>query len=129
MPSLINPFKNKKINIFVKLSWFNPLLNIKVIPAYWILKKAKEDGILNKKHKLIEASSGNMAYSLKILSKYFDVQDFKALVSNKVTDGKRKILGIFGVKYKIQQEDICLDLNDPQSSINIAKSFRRKKLA
>ena len=127
LPSLINPFRNKKINIFVKLSWFNPLFNIKVLPAYWMLKKAREDGIFNKKYKLIEASSGNMAYALKILSKYFGVKDFKALVSDKVTPGKRKILDIFGIKYKIQHEDICPDPKDPKSSINIAKSFRKRK--
>ncbi|MCS7183928.1 MAG: pyridoxal-phosphate dependent enzyme [Patescibacteria group bacterium] len=127
LPSKINPYKKDNINIFIKLSWFNPLLNIKLIPAYWMIKEAKKDGFINKGYNLIEASSGNMAYSIQILSKFFGVKKFIALVSEQVSEGKKKVLEIFGVKYKIRKEDICPDPNDPKSSINIAKKFRNKK--
>ncbi len=127
LPESLNPFKKEKINIFVKLSWFNALLNIKLIPSYWMIKTAREKDYLNEVKKLIEASSGNTAYSLKILSKYFGIQNFIALVSYRVAEGKRKILDLLGIKYKIRKEDICPDPADPKSSINIAKSFRNKK--
>lgn len=123
----INELKEKGVNIFAKLSWFNPLLNIKAIPAYWMLKRAKEDGKLDGVKNLIEASSGNMAYSIKILSSYFGIKNFIALVSNQVTDGKRKLMDLMGIRYKIRQEDICPDPDDPNSSINVAKRFRNKK--
>lgn len=127
IPSSINVFKKEKINIFVKLSWFNPLLNVKLIPAYWMFKQAWDKGKLEGVRNLIESSSGNMAYSLKILSKFFNIKNFKALISNQVSSNKRKILDILGIKYKVIEEDICPDPDDPNSSINIAKSFRNKK--
>lgn len=126
IPKELNLFKKMGINIFAKISWFNPLLNIKIIPAYWMLKEGLKTGIIRDDISLIEASSGNMAYSIKIISKYFGVKNFIALVSDKVSNSKRKILDIFGIKYKVRKEDICPDPNDPRSSINLAKKFREK---
>ncbi len=65
-------YKGIKSHLYAKLEYYNLTGSIKDRMALFILKKAKEDGILKDKMPLIEATSGNTGISLAALGAYFN---------------------------------------------------------
>ncbi len=61
----INPHKDVKI--LVKLEGANPGGSIKDRPAYWMIKKAIEDGSLTKDKTILEPTSGNTGIALAMV--------------------------------------------------------------
>lgn len=64
-------YREKEKNIYVKLEMFNLTGSIKDRVAYYIIKKAKEKGILEENTPIIEATSGNTGISLSALGAYY----------------------------------------------------------
>ena len=63
----------EKINyIYAKLEWYNPTGSIKDRVAYYMIKKAKERGILKENMPIVEATSGNTGISLAALGAYYN---------------------------------------------------------
>ncbi len=60
-------------NIYAKIEKNNLSGSIKDRPAYWMLKKLFEDGMLHKGDTIIEPTSGNMGISLAALSNIFEI--------------------------------------------------------
>src|SRR2546422_1531831 len=54
----------KRMNLFAKLEYVNPVGSIKDRAAYWILKRAAERGEICEETTVIESSSGNFASAL-----------------------------------------------------------------
>src|SRR5713101_8457970 len=54
----------KRMNLFAKLEYVNPVGSIKDRAAYWILKRAAERGEICEETTVIESSSGNFAAAL-----------------------------------------------------------------
>ena len=73
-PMIKISYKNgEKINyIYAKLEWYNPTGSIKDRVAYYMIKKAKERGILKENMPIIEATSGNTGISLAALGAYYN---------------------------------------------------------
>ena len=69
LPPILNPFARDKVRIFVKLTQFLPLANIKSLPSYLMLRNLRAKNVRN----LVEYSSGNTVLSLTILSKHFGI--------------------------------------------------------
>ena len=63
-------YKRKQSNIYAKLEMFNLTGSIKDRVAYYIIKNAKEKGILREHMPIIEATSGNTGISLSALGAY-----------------------------------------------------------
>ena len=63
-------YKGKQNNIYAKLEMFNLTGSIKDRVAYYIIKNAKEKGILRENMPIIEATSGNTGISLSALGAY-----------------------------------------------------------
>ena len=64
-------FKGEKRTIYVKLEYYNLTGSIKDRIAYYIIKNAKEKGLLKNNMPIIEATSGNTGISLAALGRYY----------------------------------------------------------
>ena len=64
-------YKGKESNVYVKLEMYNITGSIKDRVADYIIKNAKEKGILKDKMPIIEATSGNTGISLSALGAYY----------------------------------------------------------
>ncbi len=64
-------YKGKEAHIYAKLEMFNVTGSIKDRVAYYIIKNAKEKGILKQNMPIIEATSGNTGISLSALGAYY----------------------------------------------------------
>ncbi len=63
---------NSKIrSIYVKLEYYNLTGSIKDRVAYYIIKNAKEQGLLKENMPIVEATSGNTGIALAALGKYY----------------------------------------------------------
>lgn len=71
MIKMIYRYKGKENSIYVKLEMFNLTGSIKDRVAYYIIKNAKEKGILKDNMPIIEATSGNTGISLSALGAYY----------------------------------------------------------
>ena len=64
-------YKGKERKVYTKLEYFNLTGSIKDRVAYYIIKNAKEKGLLKDNMPIIEATSGNTGISLSALGAYF----------------------------------------------------------
>ena len=64
-------YKEKVNNVYVKLEMYNITGSIKDRVAYYIIKNAKEKGVLKENMPIIEATSGNTGISLSALGAYY----------------------------------------------------------
>lgn len=100
LPRAMNPFLGDKVRIFVKLSQFVPLGNIKSLPSYTMLQNIpKKD--LTKVKNIIEYSSGNTALSLTILAQYFGIPNVHAIITPDVPTHKQRLLRLVGANLLI----------------------------
>lgn len=126
LPERLNPFAKDNVRIFAKLMNQTPLGNVKSIPAYNMLIKARDKGKLNNIDTIIESSSGNTILSLSIIGKQIGLNLTKAIVSNKVAPDKLNMLMLFGIQPIVNQEPMCPDRDDPDSGINKVKKWSRE---
>ncbi|MHC4693800.1 MAG: PLP-dependent cysteine synthase family protein [Planctomycetota bacterium] len=65
----LNELNNKKpkVRMFGKLEGTNPGGSIKDRPAYWMIKKAEESGLLNGEKVILEPTSGNTGIALAMI--------------------------------------------------------------
>lgn len=122
-----NPYRKRGIRIFAKLQNTLPLLNIKSIPAYEMIDSAYNQKKLKNKPIIVESSSGNTAYSLRIIGRHYGLNSMKAFVSNEVTRNKLNMLRLFGITPIINNEPICPDPDDENSGIYKAKQMAKSK--
>ncbi len=71
MINITYKYKGKENNVYVKLEMYNITGSIKDRVAYYIIKNAKERGILKENMPIIEATSGNTGISLSALGAYY----------------------------------------------------------
>lgn len=127
LPDCLNPFRKDGIRIYAKLMHTLPLLNVKSIPAFNMLMEAKINGHLDGVHSIIENSSGNTVLSLSVVGNLLGIPNTKAFVSHEVTEGKLKLLQLFGVSPMVNKEPICPDPSDKTSGIYKSKIFGEQK--
>ena len=71
MINITYTYKGKENHIYAKLEMFNITGSIKDRVAYYIIKNAKEKGMLKEHMPIIEATSGNTGISLSALGAYY----------------------------------------------------------
>lgn len=64
-------YKDKEINIFAKLEYYNLTGSIKDRVAYYMINEAKKRGKLEERQAIIEATSGNTGISLASIGAYY----------------------------------------------------------
>jgi cysteine synthase len=105
LPDEFIPVRGERVRIFAKLLYLLPLLNIKSLPALNMLLEAKAAKKLDGVHTLVEASSGNTAFSLAVLARLFDVPRTVAILPWDVAPGKLEMLRIAGVEPILWREE------------------------
>jgi N-(2-amino-2-carboxyethyl)-L-glutamate synthase len=79
------------LNIFAKLEYYQFTESIKVRPAYYILKNAILNNLINENTQVIESSSGNFGIALASLCSMLGIK-FIPVIDANTTPGKEKIL-------------------------------------
>lgn len=120
LPYTLNPYLQYGVRIFAKLMNATPLMNVKSLPAYNMLKKNKQSS-----DTMIESSSGNTALSLTLIGRAFGIKNSKVLVSHTIAQDKLKMLKLIGSEVIVNREPMCPDKDDPESSINLAKKWAK----
>ena len=64
-------YQNKENYVYAKLEYYNLTGSIKDRVAYYIIKHAKEQGLLKENMPIVEATSGNTGIALAALGKYY----------------------------------------------------------
>ena len=126
LPPSLNPFFEKyDIHISAKIMGSLPLMNVKSLPAWNMMKQIRE-GSPNGDISVVESSSGNTVSSMGLFADSFGISRVKAIVSNDVTPDKLAFLRLAGLDIEFVDGEICPDPRDPNSSINIAKKQGEK---
>lgn len=91
-------------NVYAKLEFLNPSGSIKDRPALEIINSAEKEGKLKKNYTIVEASSGNMAISLAMISL---VKGYKmiAVMPENMSEERKKILKVFNTKIELTSKE------------------------
>lgn len=126
LPASLNPYASHKVRIFAKMMGHTPLMNVKSLPAFSMIDGLRKQNELENCTRLIENSSGNTVFSLAIIGRALGINTTQAFVSNEISDGKLKMLRLFGVEPIVNNEPICPDPNDPTSGIHKARKMAQE---
>ena len=89
---------NGKIrSIYVKLEYYNLTGSIKDRVAYYIIKNAKEQGLLKENMPIVEATSGNTGIALAALGKYYKHPVY-IYMTNWVSKERVNLMKVYGAK-------------------------------
>jgi len=94
---LVNLNRNHRVRILGKLEGNNPGGSVKDRPAYYMIKKAEEAGILTREKTIIEPTSGNMGIALAMIgaSKGYHV---KLFMPECVSAERQQVITAFGAE-------------------------------
>src|SRR3989344_6423790 len=122
LPRKLNPFLKDKVRIFVKLTQFLPLANIKSLPSYLMLKNMRKRGVKN----LVEYSAGNTVLSLTIFAKHFGIPNMHAIITPDVPGHKKRLLRLVGANIFISHGPPSPGVFDKEGGINDARTLGGK---
>jgi len=103
LPPELNVLSADNVRVFIKMQTFLPLMNIKCLPAYEMLR-----GVPVGKCGITEASSGNTAFSLAILARLFGFDRVRSIVSPDIGDDKLKALLLAGSEVIVSDDTVAL---------------------
>lgn len=104
LPRNLNPFLDHDVRIFGKLMYLLPLLSVKSLPALNMLMEAEASGRLRDVRTIVENSSGNTAFSLAVIARFFDIRNVIALVPWDIAPGKLDLLRICGAEPRLTKD-------------------------
>ena len=131
LPEFLNPLARQRVRIYAKLLYLLPLLNLKSLPVLRMLTAASET--LKNVNSIVESSSGNTAFSLAILARFFGVSSVQAVVPIDIAPGKLELLRLAGAEVrfappegggielarKLGESSGCLNLDQYSNTANI----------
>lgn len=94
---IVVKYKDKEINVFAKLEWYNLSGSIKDRAALLMLKQAYEDGALTCDHTVVEVTSGNMGISLATIGAMLGVK-VVILMPDHVSMERKAIIKMLGAE-------------------------------
>ncbi|MDY7036917.1 MAG: cysteine synthase family protein [Thermodesulfobacteriota bacterium] len=92
-----NMLPDKNVKLYIKMEGYNPTGSHKDRPAYIMIKKAIERGILGPGKRLIEASSGNMASAMAMVASRFGIP-VTMVLANTTSEEKKVALRMLGAE-------------------------------
>ncbi len=93
-------YKGNIKSVYVKLEYYNLTGSIKDRVAYYMIIKAKEQGILKEGMPIIEATSGNTGISLAALGAYYKHPVY-IFMPNWVSSERLKLMQLYGANVKL----------------------------
>src|SRR3989344_3523239 len=114
---------NPKVEIWVKLEFFNPTGSIKDRIIKHIIENAEKMGKLKPGGTIVENTSGNTGASVAMIAA---LKGYKAILTmpEKVSKEKQKTLTAFGAKIFLAPTNAPPD--DPQHYVNLAKKIAKE---
>lgn len=98
-------YKNKLINVFAKLEYYNYTGSIKDRLAYYIINESYKDGSLRKGQPIVEATSGNTGISFAAIGAYYG-HDVHIFMPDWASRERIDIMKLYGAKvYLVSKED------------------------
>lgn len=98
-------YKEKLINVYAKLEYFNYTGSIKDRLAYYILRESYKDGSLRKGQPIIEATSGNTGISFAALGAYFG-HEVHIFMPDWASEERVRVMKLYGAKvYLVSREE------------------------
>lgn len=92
-----NMLPDKNVKLYIKMEGCNPTGSHKDRPAYTMIKKAIERGVLGPGKRLIEASSGNMASAMAMVASRFGIP-VTMVLANTTSEEKKVALRMLGAE-------------------------------
>lgn len=98
-------YKDKVVNVFAKLEYYNYTGSIKDRLAYYIINESYKDGSLKKKQAIVEATSGNTGISFAAIGAYFG-HDVHIFMPDWASRERIDIMKLYGAKvYLVSREE------------------------
>lgn len=98
-------YKEKVVNVFAKLEYYNYTGSIKDRLAYYIIIESYKDGSLKKEQPIVEATSGNTGISFAALGSYYG-HDVHIFMPDWASRERIEIMKLYGAKvYLVSKED------------------------
>lgn len=98
-------YKEKIINVYAKLEYYNYTGSIKDRLAYYIINESYKDGSLRKGQAIIEATSGNTGISFAALGAYYG-HEVHIFMPDWASEERIKIMQLYGAKvYLVSREE------------------------
>ena len=105
MIKILFRYKDKENFVFTKLEFYNLTGSIKDRMAYYILKDAKEQGLLKDNQPIIEATSGNTGISLAAIGALYK-HPVHIFMPDWVSKERRDLMRLYGAKiYLVSREE------------------------
>lgn len=105
MIKMIIKYKEKIVNVFAKLEYYNYTGSIKDRVAYYIINESYKDGTLKKGMPIIEATSGNTGISFAALGAYYNHPVY-IFMPDWVSSERVNIMKMYGAKvYLVSKEE------------------------
>lgn len=124
---LIKNLNNSNIKLFAKLEYRNPFGSVKDRAAYWMLKKAEQDGKIKKNNTIIiEPTSGNTGIALAGIAKYMGYK-VEVVIPQEVSDETKQTLHTYGAEVLETSDDLCPRVGQgTDQSIALAKAIAKR---
>ncbi len=98
-------YKEKLVNVFAKLEFYNYTGSIKDRLAYYIINKSYKDGSLKRGQPIVEATSGNTGISFAAIGAYFG-HDVHIFMPDWASKERIAIMKLYGAKvYLVSREE------------------------
>jgi N-(2-amino-2-carboxyethyl)-L-glutamate synthase len=116
-------FPNLHFDLYAKLEALNPAGSMKDRPAFNIIKRAREAGLIKQETVIIESSSGNMGLGLAQACAYFGLR-FICVVDPKITVQNLRLLRTYGVEVDMVLEADPVSHEYLQARLSRVKELR-----
>jgi len=116
-------FPNLHFDLYAKIEALNPGGSMKDRPAFNIIKRAMEAGLINPDTVIIESSSGNMGLGLAQVCAYLGLR-FICVVDPKITTQNLRLLRTFGAEVDMVLNADPISNEYLQARINRVKELR-----
>lgn len=98
VPALLNPFEADGVDMCLALMQYLPYESVKYLSVLSVLQGARNSGVLEHVHTLIEATSGNTGVALALQAGAFGIPRVKLVVPPDLPAGKRDMLVMAGAE-------------------------------
>lgn len=124
----LKSFSTKNVRFYAKLEWYNPYGSVKDRAAYWMIKHAEREGVLEKdKSIIIEPSSGNTGIALTGIASTLGYK-VEIVIPEKVSTETKDILRRLGATIHETSDDLCPRVGaGTDQSIALAKAISKPR--
>lgn len=116
----INNLNSGSSSIFAKVEYFNPTGSSKDRAAYYMLKKAQEEGKISKNTIIIEPTSGNTGIGLAMVSQIMGYELILTMPEN-MSKERQDILKIYGAQVVLTPKELGM-----QGAIDKAQEIHKE---